>query len=263
MARRILSADSLLAPQTQTSLDDSVRTEPQGMMQLIQSRWASPVPANPSELLFDWENREALLEEISFVNQASAFVDEAAVKIAPSVLRIVLTVKSNLPDPVEQRSFLAEKMDLDFRRISELCIVADSFQLLDKDRRLAGAREIERYGWSKSLKLSAIPDPREREDIWQRACDGRATASYRDVLEEIRRYRERKLLPASTQTPPEPDVASKLADALGAFNHLNRVASQLDSAQTCQEALKDLDRLQKDLAQVKKAIQNRMKTVTP
>ena len=67
MARRILSADTVLVPQTQASLNDSVRTEPAGSvagrLAAIQARWVEPPPAGPREALFDWADREELSEE--------------------------------------------------------------------------------------------------------------------------------------------------------------------------------------------------------
>src|SRR5262249_16353186 len=132
----------------------------------------------------------------------------------PSILRIVLTVKENVPDPKAQRTFLGEHLQVDFRRVSELCIVADSYNLLDPQHRLLGAREIERYGWSIALKLSAVRDLHDRPDLWQRACAGRPRAAYRDVLEEIRRYRERKLIAAPEATEREVNTDS-LFDRIG------------------------------------------------
>ena len=100
MARRILSADSVLAPSAQKSLkkfpqglpeksalekkqleknpgaglasqaQNSVRTESgAGLVPALESRWqGSAVPGG--QALFDWEDRAALFTEIEFVNRA-------------------------------------------------------------------------------------------------------------------------------------------------------------------------------------------------
>ncbi|MDH4120136.1 MAG: hypothetical protein OEV94_00305 [Deltaproteobacteria bacterium] len=261
MARKIQSADNLLMPQAQRSLEStSVRTEvPRSVMQMISQRWSSPLPASPSQLLFDWNNREALEDEIRFVNTAQAYLEEGAVKIAPSVLRIVLTVKANLADPADQRAFLADQLEMDFRRASELCILAESYALLDPHHRMDGMREIETYGWSKALKLSAVRDPRERADIWKRAKGRDDSASYRAVLEELRRFRERKLLPPAPPEPAKEGVQSLWNKTRGSLDVLNVAVTHLESKKECKSALDNLSRLQQELNQIKKAIQEKMK----
>ncbi|MDH5752398.1 MAG: hypothetical protein OEZ59_08275, partial [Deltaproteobacteria bacterium] len=170
MARRILSADSALMPQGQTSLHSTQPPEiRKGFIQEIQSRWEQMRALSEEMVLFDWDNRSALMSEIEWVNSARERLDEAYFKVAPSMLRIVLTVKENLHDPVEQRSFLVNNLDWDLRRVSELCIVADSYGLLDQQRRRQGEEELRIYGWSNSLKLAYVRDPRDRLEIWDRA----------------------------------------------------------------------------------------------
>jgi hypothetical protein len=254
MAKRILSADSALMPTTQISLAPSVRTETHGgFLARLQERWSSALSLPGGGLLFDWEDKRALMGEIEFINGAQAAVDEAAVKLAPSMLRVVLTVKSNLPTPAEQRAFLAEHMRMDFRRISELCIVADSYGLLDADCRREGERELQKYGWSNALKLAYVRDPHDRRDIWERACGGKPTASYRAVLQEIRHFRERKLI-----APPAP--AEEIEERLGAvrklFSTFNGAAKHLHSREEIREALQELERVQRELGQLKRALKD-------
>ncbi len=256
MARRILSADSVLVPQPQASLRDSVRTEGRAhILQLLNQKWMGLPALTPGQLLFDWAESGALQEEIAFVNHAQAFMDEAAVKIAPSVLRIVLTVKHHLPEPQAQRAYLGEKLALDFRRISELSIVAESYGLLDPAQREQGAREIEHYGWSKALKLAYVRDPEARRDIWGRACGLGHSASYRAVLEEIRRFRERRLI-----APPmaEDRVEGLIADAVDRIDTFKRRAAHLQSRDDVLEALHELRRVQRELGQVKRALQDKL-----
>ena len=259
MAKRILSADSVLVSQPQPSLVTSVRTElPAGFLHTLQRKWRDLDVLGPETLLFAWEEGGALAEEIAFVNRAQAFLDEAAVKIAPSVLRIVLTVQRHLPDRRRQRAYLGEKLALDFRRVSELCIVADSYGLLAPERRAAGEREIERYGWSKALKLAHVRDPADRADIWERACNGRGSAGYRAVLEEIRRFRERKLI-----GPPvaEPRFEALLSSATGRFDALRARAARLDSREALQDALREVRQVQRDLVQVRRALREKLEMV--
>ena len=186
------------------------------------------------------------------------------VKIAPSVLRIVLTVKANVPDAAGQRAFLAEHLTLDFRRLSELCIVADSYGLLDLTARMEGEKEIARYGWSKALKLAHVPDPLERREIWRRACAGSETASYRAVLEEIRRFRERKQIGpplrmgAAGGFSAAFDVVPTLTSARLAFAHLDRPLRHDHSRDTCADALDQVNRLRRDLETLKRALQERL-----
>jgi hypothetical protein len=221
------------------------------LMQELNQRWTGGATG-----LFDWQDRAALMAEIDLVNRAQAVLDEAAAKIAPSVLRIVLTVKEHLPGPREQRAFLGEHLQLDFRRVSELCIVADSYRLLDPHQRAFGAREIERYGWSIALKLAHVRDPHDRADLWQRACAGRPRAAYRDVLEEIRRYRERKLIAAP------PTAGDSLPERLGSvrqtFSHFDELTRQLRGRGDYEAAMETVEKLQRELARVRRALQERM-----
>lgn len=256
MARRILSADDLLVPRRQASLKSSVRTEASDWIaRELHERWSAPAPVPSRQLLFDWSDRAQLMAEIELVNQAQRVLDEASLKIAPSVLRIVLTVKKHLPEPSEQRAFLADHLDLDFRRISELCIVADSYGLLDANHRQDGLKEILRYGWSKSLKLAHVPDPVERQIIWQQACGGASTASYRAVLEEIRRFRERKLLNA----PPAADPLEERLDAARErFTTFSAATRELNTRDDYASALRELGQVQRELTRLKRTMREQM-----
>ena len=259
MAKRILSADSALMPSTQVSLTPSVRTEQRGdFMKSLSEKWDAAMKSEGESLLFDWQDQRGLREEIQFVNSAQATLDEAAVKLAPSLLRIVLTVKANLPAPADQRAYLAKHLRLDFRRISELCIVADSYGLLDADYRNKGEAELQKYGWSNSLKLAYVRDPYERREIWERACGGKPAASYRAVLEEIRRFRERKLI-----APPVPreELSSRLVNARKLFTRFASAADRLESPQQLQRALGELEQLQKELARVRTALKDQTEVV--
>lgn len=270
MAKRILSADAALVAHAQVSLgnagnagshgnsENSVRTEKNTLLETVQAHWAQSQQLHSGALLFDWEDQRALFEEIAFVNRTQSRLDEVAVKIAPVLLRIVLTVKEHLPSPKEQRAFLLEHLELDFRRISELCIVADSYALLDPDNRQAGEREIVRYGWSKALKLAHVPNARERRDIWEAACNGKPVASYRAVLEEIRRFRERKLI-----GPPAPasQVQAHLGAARETFSRFSGLAARLNSRQEVQDALKELGAVRRELGRLNRVLQERLDTV--
>jgi hypothetical protein len=256
MARRILSAESALLPPTQPSLAQPAGTELRGgLFHWLQDRWGALLRLRPEELLFDWEDRTALMSEIAFVNQTRERLDEAVLKIAPSMLRIVLTVKANLDDPHEQRAFLARHVDWDLRRISELCIVADSYGLLDAGRRGHGAEEIARYGWSSALKLAYVRDPAVRQELWEAARGEKPQASYRDVLEELRLYRDRKLIgpPAS----PE-DVGARLLAVRESFDALTVSAHDLDRAERFREALRQVAEAQRALGRLKRALTERM-----
>lgn len=258
MARRILSADDLLVPRRQTSLDHSVRTEaPDWIARELHDRWSAPtLPAR--QLLFDWHDQAALLAEIELVNHAQKVLDEASLKIAPSVLRIVLTVKKHIPDAGEQRAFLAEHLELDFRRISELCIVAESYGLLNPERRHEGMREILTYGWSKALKLAHVPLAPDRRHIWNQACGGRNTASYRAVLEEIRRFRERKLLEAPPRQEP---LETRLGAAREHFSAFTNATHALNSREDYETALKELGQVQRELTRIKRALREELDQV--
>ncbi len=256
MARRILSADTALRPLAQVSLQNSRPAASREILwQAIQDHWSQALPAQEDHLIFDWNDRQALMAEIDFVNRSQIALDEAAVKIAPSLLRIVLTVKRHVPNPKEQRAFLADHLELDFRRISELCIVADSYGLLDNSRRRDGEREIDRYGWSKALKLAYVRDPLERQGIWERARGNKRAASYRAVLEEIRRFRERKLI---ASPPPQTDIASRLDSIREKITAIHAVAGQLTTREDFQEALQGLQQLSRDLSQIKRALKEQM-----
>ncbi len=259
MAKRILSADSALMPGAQPALASSVRTEQRGdFLKTLEKHWQDTLSSEERSPLFDWEDQRAMREEIDFVNSAQATLDEAAVKLAPSLLRIVLTVKANIASPADQRAFLAEHLKLDFRRISELCIVADSYGLLDEDYRRKGEREISKYGWSNALKLAYVRDPYDRRDIWERACNGRPAAGYRAVLEEMRRFRGRKLIgpPAGRE-----ELEARLGAARKLFSHFSGAANQLSSRDGLRQALTGLDELQKELNLLKRALRERFETV--
>jgi hypothetical protein len=266
MARRILSADAALMPQSQVSLTApaalarTVELKPQ-LFSELQHRWSDMhAPSADAALpLFDWRDRAALLAEMDLINRAQAVLDEAAVKIAPCLLRVVLTVKANLPDPREQRAFLGEHLQLDFRRISELCIVAESYGLLDPRRREGGAREIERYGWSSALKLAYVRDARDREELWLRACAGRSRAAYRDVLEQIQVYRERKLLTLPGAHGLEHrELVKRVGEAKDHVAELAAIAPRLRSRMDYEHALELLERTQKELASLRRAFQDHL-----
>lgn len=256
MAKQILSAEGALAPQTQTSLQPSVRTENRGnFLQTLNLRWAETQNLRSSEVLFNWDDRTALMDEIDFVNQVRERLDETALKIAPSMLRIVLTVKAHIEDPAEQRAFLSHHVDWDFRRISELCITADSYRLLDPETRQHGESEIRRFGWSNALKLSYVRDPADREDIWRRACGGGEKASYRSVLEEMRRFRDRKLI---TPPAPEEELDTRLATVREGLKLLNELPGDLHDSANLKAALSQVGQVQKDLNMLKRVIKERL-----
>ncbi len=177
------------------------------------------------------------------------------------MLRIVLTVKANVAGAKAQRAFLAEHVDWDFRRISELCIVAESYGLLDPGRRPGGEEELRRYGWSNALKLAYVRDSTERREIWERARGGRERASYRDVLEELRRFRERKLIQA-----PRPSaeigtrITTRINSARGHVETLHTLSTDLSSPDACREALKEVSLAQRELATLKRELKDRMES---
>ncbi len=254
MAKRILSADAALMPAAQVSLDPSVRTETRaGFFQNLQKRWEAALSLDPRAILFDWDDKRALLDEIEFINRVQEAADEAAVRVAPSMLRVVLTVRSNLASAAEQREFLAEHMKLDFRRISELCIVADTYGLLDPEARHEGEEELKRYGWSNALKLAYVRDPHDRRDIWERARGEKAAASYRAVLREIRFYRDRKLI-----APPAPaeEIEVRLGTVRKLFSTFSGAAKNLHSKEEIGAALQELERVRKELNQLQRALKD-------
>ena len=254
MARRILSANDLLMSTSQASLKDSVRTETrEAALVEINRRWAAP--SSGRDGLLDWGDQALLMQEIAFVNKAQALLDEAAVKIAPSVLRIVLTVKANIAEPPAQRAFLTEHLELDFRRISELCIVAESYGLIDPALREPGLAEIERYGWSKALKLAHVPDPSDRRQVWALACGEAESASYRAVLEAIGRFRERKQLFAPAQAGP---LEARLQTARERFTAFSASAQHLSTREDYAEALGELSQVQRELIRLKRSLRERM-----
>ena len=258
MARRILSAESILVPQAQAVLPGSVRTESRSnLFQALQERWLRILAGRG--LFFDWEDRRELMAEIQFVNRAQATLDEAAVKIAPLLLRIILTVQRNLPEAKAQRTFLAEHLQLDFRRISELCIVADSYGLLETSRRREGEREISRYGWSNALKLAYVRDPADRRDIWERARGRNPAASYRAILEEIRRFWERKMLAPPTSRREFENRMDHLGQALSAFR---ASAKRVETTEDCKALLKDVTGLRRELGRIKEALQDQIDAAT-
>ena len=256
MARRILSAEAALMPIAQASLNGSAPSRANtGLMGWLQERWSGLINLRAGSVLFDWEDRTALMDEIAFVNEARERLDEASAMVAPSMLRIVLTVQANIPDAKGQRAFLADHVDWDVRRISELCIVADHYGLLVPDRRLTGQEELRRYGWSNALKLAYIPDPAERAEIWDRARNGKTQATYRSVLEEIRRFRERKQI-----APParEDEVATRLTAVREHFAGLNGLPSDFSSPEGCREALRQVSKAHQELGRLKRALKDRM-----
>lgn len=257
MARRILSADNILAPQSQPSLNGGdAPASAGGLPEDVQQHWQAVLGLPREDVLFDWYDQSALQAEIAFVNRVRERIDEAVVKVAPAMLRIVLTVKANLPDADEQRRFLHEHVDWDFRRISELCIVAESYRLLDPTWRQEGAREIERFGWSNALKLAYVRDPAERAEIWDNARGDAPRASYRAVLEELRRFRERKQIGPPA---PESELTERLEGARRHFQALSALESaDLTAPDTVEQALKSIGALQKELRRMRTALRERL-----
>jgi len=258
MAKRILSADSALVANTQISLGNSVRTEKRGdFFSDLEKRWRDSLAPGADNLLYDWEDQGEMLREIEFVNSVQAKMDEAAIRIAPTLLRIVLTVREHLPTPKEQRSYLAKHLELDFRRISELCIVADSYGLLLSDTPQQGEREITRYGWSKALKLAYVREPADRAMIWENACGGRPSASYRAVLEEIKRFRERKLI-----SPPVPraEVDQRLASIAEHYMELKGASVQLIQPEDYRLTMRQVDAMRRELGRLKRALQDQIES---
>ena len=265
MARRILSAESALLPQAQPSLvggnpRSGVYTEAPtggrgGLFAWLQERWSHLLSLGAGDVLFDWDDRGALMQEIAFVNQARERLDEAAVRLSPAMLRIVLTVKAHLSDPAAQRAFLAQHLEWDLRRVSELCIVADRYGLLDPARRDEGRRELADYGWSGGLKLAALPTPEARREVWERACAGKGAAPYRALLEELKRYRERRLIapPASVN-----DVGSRLGAVSHSIEALSAAAHNLSSPQHYRDALARVGEAQRELRRLRRALLDRL-----
>ena len=259
MARRILSAESVLQTQSQNSLDSLSPAEVRGgFMHEVQSRWAEMRELGLDQVLFDWQDRHGLMREIQWVNQARERLDEAFLKVAPSMLRIVLTVKENLTEAPEQRAFLAEHLDWDLRRVSELCIAADTYGLLNPEQRPRGEEEIRRYGWSNSLKLAYVRDPSSRREIWENARDGKPRASYRALLEELRRFRERKLI---GPPPPARLIGEQLFAAKQGFDHLDSLSTSLGRTEGLTDALNTVTEVQRHLSQLRKTLQERLKSM--
>ena len=259
MARRILSADSVLQPQSQNSLTSLTTTEVRsGFMQELQTRWQEMREMGLDQVLYDWQDQRSLMREIQWVNQAREKLDEAFLKVAPAMLRIVMTVKQNLDDPAEQRAFLNQHLDWDLRRVSELCIAADSYGLLEPGHRKGGEEEIRLYGWSNALKLAYIRDAGQRREIWENARAGKPRASYRALLEEMRRFRERKLV-----GPPAPArvIGEQLFAARQGFDQLDALATSLGRAEAVADALTKVGTVQKNLNQLRKALKERLKSI--
>ena len=256
MAKRILSADSALVARTQSSLGNSVRTETRGdLFSRLEEHWRDALEQSADKLLYDWQDQGAMRRDIEFVNTVQTKMDEAAVRVAPTLLRIVLTVKENLDTPKAQRAFLADHLELDFRRISELCIVADSYGLLLPDYRRQGESEIARYGWSKALKLAYVREPADRAMIWDNARSGRPSASYRAVLEEIKRFRERKLI-----GPPMPriEVDTRLASVKSHYLELSQAAERLEGTEDFRQTLRQVDAMRRELGRLKRALEDQL-----
>jgi hypothetical protein len=116
-------------------------------------------------------------------------------------------------------------------------------------------REIERYGWSKALKLAHVRDPAERHAIWERAAQATGGASYRAVLAEIGRFRERKLI-AAPETPPRLDHI--VHDAQARFAAFSRTAAHLRTRDQVQVAIEELSDLQRDLTRLRRALRDRL-----
>lgn len=260
MARRILPADNALTPNAQNTLSNiSVRTEPRrGTLSWLDGKWAAVLELPGNDILFDWDAQAELMKEIAFVNETRERIDEAALKVAPSMLRIVLTVKQNITDIPGQRAWLAEHVDWDFRRISELCIVADSYGLLDTSRRQGGEAELKRYGWSNALKLAYVREREEREGIWERARGDKEQASYRAVLEEIKRYRERKQIAPPTR---QEELHTRMAAAREAISLLGNGNAWADNSEACRDMLQAAEEAHRELGRLKRALKERLQTL--
>ena len=266
MARRILPAQNALNPLSQSSLQNPMavgaaapENANSGVFGQLEVRWNTTLQQKGSPL-FDWKDTTLLLQEVEFVNNVQEKMDEAAVRLAPSMLRIVSTIKANLSSPKAQRAWLAQHLNWDFRRISELCIVASSYGLLNPQTRQQGAVEMQRYGWSNALKLAYIRSPEERSEIWRRACAGRPRASYRDVLTQMEALRTTPLqsLPQTTSEFDPDDLDLRLSNIRTNMASLGALADHITEPQNTRIALQRVDALQQELQALKKNLKNHL-----
>ena len=259
MARRILSAESALLTTPQFSLESSVRTESEGgWLNTLDTHYGNSATLSDKQVLFDWGERSGLMREIELINLVQDKLDSAALRVAPSILRVVLTVQANIPRAKDQREFLLAHLNLDFRRISELCIVAESYGLLSPQRRARGEAEIQEYGWSKALKLAAIRNPAHRRELWEQARGAKGMASYRSVLAVIKQYREQKVIEAA---PGEIGEEISLDSLANHFDALRGAAAGLSTKGEVLTALRSLEDMQKSAAKLKRMLKNRLQLV--
>ena len=258
MARRILSAQSALRPSEQHSLEDGGINS----LALPSQDWNAALQLRPDQVLFNWDNNNDLMREVAFVNHAREKLDEAAVKIAPAMLRIVLTVKENVADAKSQRAWLAKHVDWDFRRISELCIVAESYGLLDSQRRLAGVAELQLYGWSNALKLAYVRNSEDRQRIWQIACNSAPRASYRRVLKVLQEYRSPQQLETPVSSPPTVNHLHESIAALRASWEALQKLQHIQHPEQARLALQHVKLLEKKLPQLKRTLTQRLHAPT-
>ncbi len=252
MARRILPAQSALRPPEQNSLAGG-RPDSASSLQI----WNKNLQLSPKEILFNWEESSELMDEVSYVNQGREKIDQAVIVLAPSMLRIVLTVKANLPNPKDQRDWLAKHVDWDFRRISELCIVAESYQLLNPQNRLTGEAELRRYGWSNALKLAYVRNPEARQQIWESACGDTPRASYRQVLKALHQYRS----PLHLEAPvPDQNLHEGIAVLRASWEALQNLQHSPYQAPQTRLALEQVKSLEKKLPSLKRTLMERLKT---
>ncbi len=227
-----------------------------GLFGQLEMRWNTLLQQNNTPL-FNWKNPDALMREVTFVNSVQEKMDEVVARIAPSMLRIVNTVRANLPSQKSQREWISKHLNWDFRRISELCIVASSYNLLNPHTRQQGAAEMQRYGWSSALKLAYIRTPAERGEIWRAACAGRPRASYRDVLNQINSLRNKPSLPQSASLTSD-DIDMRLNNIRTNMAGLGALTEQITDPQNTKAALQRVSTLQRELQHLKKALQGHL-----
>ena len=75
------------------------------------------------------------------------------------------------------------------------------------------------------------------------------------MLESIRRFRERKVLPAPVL---HVEVGPALGSARVAFTTLERAARNLRTREDCKDAIGELGRLRRSLEEVKQALEERL-----
>ena len=76
-----------------------------------------------------------------------------------------------------------------------------------------------------------------------------------NLMEEIKRFRERKLV--SLPSPLE-EVGAQIASARGHFDSLGTLSADLSTPDNCRLALKELARTQRELSVLRRALKERM-----